>query len=100
MHASPRGTASASFALDRSYTTFTTAVSLNDSAPESRSPLVFAVYGDDRLLWQSKEVLTQAAAPQTCTVDVGGVSLLKLAVLTHGDERGGHGVWMEPQVRR
>lgn len=100
MHGSPHGTASVSFALDRQYTSFTTAVSLNDSAPVSRSPLTFAVYGDDRLLWESGPVQSEEDAPQKCTADVHGVNVLKLVVRTRGDERGTHGVWMEPQVRR
>ena len=69
------------------------------SAPTSPLPLLFAVYGDDRLLWKSKEVQTQADR-QSCSVDVTGVKVLKLAVHSEGDERGAHGAWVEPRLLR
>lgn len=99
MHASPRGLTYVSYRLDQPFARFVADVSLNDSAPDSPLPLAFAVYGDDRLLWKSKEVQSQADR-QNCSVDVTGVKVLKLAVHTEGDERGAHGAWIEPRLLR
>jgi hypothetical protein len=99
MHASPRGLTCVSYKLDQPFAKFVADVSLNDTCPESPLPLVFAVYGDDRLLWKSKEVQTQGDR-QSCSVDVSGVKMLKLAVHTDGDERGAHGAWIEPRLLR
>jgi serine/threonine protein kinase len=87
------------FHLGKQYRTFHAQVSLNDGPPESETPLTFLVHGDGRLLWQSREVRSQAQT-QTCSVSVQGVDVLTLEVVCPGDPRGGHAVWIEPYVLR
>jgi serine/threonine protein kinase len=96
LHEEPQR-ASVSFRLGKRYSTFSTTVSLNDGPPEC-TPLTFAVYGDGRLLWESRPVSSQADT-QACTgLSVQGVEKLTLEVRCQGDERGTHAVWLEPQL--
>jgi hypothetical protein len=74
-------------------------VSLNDGPPGSASPVTFAVYGDGRLLWESKPFSSQRDA-QPCEVSVQGVDRLKLEVRAAGDAHGAHAVWVEPYLER
>ncbi len=100
MHASPHGLASLSYSLGKQYSTFATEVSLNDTSPRSPTPLTFAVYGDDQLLWKSRPVSFQNDR-QTCSVPVKGVDVLKLTVTSPDSEvKGAHGVWLDPYVSR
>jgi hypothetical protein len=99
MHASPRGRASVSYALNKKYSIFDASVCLNDSSPRSSTPLTFSVYGDERLLWQSEAVLEQSDL-QPCRVSIKDVATLKLTVTSAGDVHGAHGVWLEPYVSR
>src|SRR5262249_47221789 len=99
MHPPPpqEGSASLTYRLGGNFRTFHAEVSLNDGPPRSEVPMTFAVYGDDRLLWKSRPVWTQADA-QTCTIPVQGVDRLKIEVKCTGEPRGAHGVWIEPSL--
>jgi serine/threonine protein kinase len=101
MHPPPawEGPASVSYRLGRKFNTFHADVSLNDGVPESVSPCTFTVHGDGRVLWQSRPVSTQADT-QTCTVSVQGVDELTIEVISAGDPRGAHAVWVEPYAAR
>ena len=92
------GVCSVSYRIDKQHRRFEADVSLNDGPPEC-IPLSFTVFGDGKLLWQSKPVTSQADR-QTCSVSVEGVSVLKLQMTGIGDERGTHGVWIEPQLTK
>lgn len=101
-HAAPPfdAPASLSYQLDKKFQSFTTKVSLADSSRGAEAPLVFTVYGDDKLLWQSKYVLTQTDT-QEITLDVKDVTVLKLEVTVQGEDVGGaHGAWIEPHLVR
>jgi serine/threonine protein kinase len=101
MHPPPprEGSASLTYRLAGNFRTFRAEVSLNDGPPRSEVPMTFAVYGDGRLLWQSRPVVTQADS-QTCTVAVQGVERLKIEVSCSGEPFGAHGVWIEPSLAR
>jgi serine/threonine protein kinase len=102
MHPPPPqdGSVSVSYRLDKAYRVFNAEVSLNDTAPpEAESPLRFRVYGDGKVLWQSKPVSKQSDA-QACQVSVKDVNVLKLEVTCAGSPRGAHGVWLEPHLER
>jgi hypothetical protein len=57
------------------------------------------VYGDDKLLWKS-DPLTSQAEGQKCNRSVEGVKELKLTVTTAGDPGGAFAVWVEPYLEK
>ncbi len=101
MHPPPahEGSASLTYRLGGEFKTFHAEVTLNDGPPRSESPVTFAVYGDDRLLWQSRSVSTQGDG-QTCAVAVQGVDRLKVEVRCAGEPRAAHAVWVDPYLAR
>jgi len=88
---------SRTYNLDKKFAGFHARVGLNESSQHSESPVIFQVFGDGKLLWQSNEVLDNRNA-QDCHVDIKGVGLLKLQTNTNGEPRGAHAVWFEPFV--
>src|SRR5262249_44271731 len=82
---------SITFDLAKRYRTFSTRVSVNDSAPVAPSPMTFSVYGDGKLLWQSKPIIDQTQT-QECQIPVVNVSALKIEVVASADVRRAHGV--------
>lgn len=92
------GTVSIRFRLQKRFARFQTEVALNDGPPKC-IPLTFAVYGDDRLLWESKPVCEQADL-QACRVPVAAVDVLKIQVSGEGEGRGTHAVWIEPHLMK
>jgi hypothetical protein len=99
MHLPPPngGTVRVSYQLGKRFSTFNTAVSLNDGPPRC-IPLTFAVYGDGRRLWESKPVASQPDGQSCLKLSVWGVDRLTLEVRGQGDERGTHAVWIEPYL--
>lgn len=99
MHGNPPDNApvSITYALDKKFNTFYTVVSLNDG-PRDCPPMTFSVYGDGKLLWQSKPVSSQSDW-QEKTLSVQGVSRLKIEV-AFKDIMGAHAAWVEPYVAR
>ena len=86
-----------SYRLDKKYRTFSASVSLNDGPPNC-IPLIFAVYGDGKLLWRSTPVTSQQDTQSCKNLSVQGVDKLTLQVSGFGDARGTHAVWIEPSV--
>ena len=91
------GTTSSSYRIARKYDTFRTDVTLNDGPPRSETPITFSVYGDDKLLWKSKPVSTQADR-QSCSVSIKDVEKLTIRVDCPGEPHGAHAVWVDPMV--
>ncbi len=87
------------YRVNQQFAMFAAEVSLNDGPPESFTALVFAVYGDGRLLWKSEPVRSQANR-QTCRVAIEGVEVLRLEVTCPGSSRGAHAIWIEPHVKK
>jgi serine/threonine protein kinase len=97
MHPPPddEGSANLTYHLAKEFESFHAEVSQNDGPPHSQSPYTFAVYGDGKLLWQSRPVSRQADQ-QNCAVSVRGVDNLRIEVRCTGEPRGAHAVWIEP----
>ena len=61
------------------------------------TPLVFQVYGDGKLLWESPP----QAEPDVgldCNIDVRGVQQLRLEVFCNGSYNYAYAVWIDPKV--
>jgi serine/threonine protein kinase len=101
MHPAPpgQGPASVTYRLDKQYSTFRSEASLNDGVPPAANPCVFKVFGDGRLLWESRPVRSQADT-QACAVSVRGVNELRLAVTCAGEPFGAHTIWVDPAVSK
>jgi hypothetical protein len=97
MHPPPddAGSASITYHLAKGFESFHAEVSQNDGPPSSESPYTFRVYGDLKILWESRPVSSRADQ-QTCTVSVRGVDNLRIEVRSSGEPRGAHAVWIEP----
>ena len=99
-HAQSEGAASVVYPLNKQAMFFRAAVGIFshlDPPPQPASPLVFKVFGDGKLLWQSNPV--QAAHErQMCRILVAGVTELKLQVDCSGHAARGYAVWIEPQL--
>lgn len=91
--------ATVSYRLDKQFKSLQGYVALNDTAKRSNRPLLFRIYGDDRLLWQSKSVQVPNR-PEAFAVPLTGVGVLRLEVEARGDSGYAHGVWIEPLLRR
>lgn len=87
-----------SYRLDGRFREFHTEVSLNDGPRRCDTPLTMSVYGDGKLIWQSKPILSQRDT-QMAHGAVEGVSVLTLELICPGEPRGAHAVWIEPHVR-
>ena len=64
---------------------------------DPRTPLVFEIQGDGRLLWESRP-MGQKGDHQACTVSVQGVDELTLLIDCPGPENWGLGAWIEPRL--
>lgn len=91
--------AKVTYDLGTGYKTLTATVSINDTAPNSESPMTFTVYADGEKLWTSNPVQTAADA-QTLSVSVAGVKQLTVEVSVDGHHGGAHGVWVEPTLTK
>jgi serine/threonine protein kinase len=89
--------ASLSYSLGKDYQTFLAEVSLGDESRGCDPPCKFSVYGDGKLLWQSRPVASQTDAQQ-CQVSVQGVDILRIEVVCPGPPGGAHAIWIEPRV--
>jgi hypothetical protein len=95
----------ARYRLDGKYTSFHSAVAVNDSvrvAPYPgngmvETPLTFSVVGDGRVLWRSRP-LQRPGESEPCIADVTGVLQLEVRV-THGGGGAAHAVWVDPYVQ-
>jgi hypothetical protein len=92
----------ARYQLDGKYTSFHSAVAVNDSVRVASTgmagaPLTFSVVCDGRELWKSRP-LQRPGDSEPCTVDVTGVRLLEVRV-THGGGGAAHAVWVDPYVQ-
>jgi hypothetical protein len=87
------------YSLRKQFDVFQADVSLNDGPNRSFHPLTFSVYGDGKLLWRSRQVLSRDDT-QNCNVSVKNVDVLKIEVECAGDPRGAHAVWIEPRVSK
>lgn len=90
------------YSLGKKYHRFHCSVALDDwGADENRSPIIFQVLGDGKLLWKSIP-LTESHWQQPCLLDITGIDLLTIEVrYLSTTPRGGdraRGVWDDPYV--
>lgn len=85
------------FDINRAFTRFTTDFGI-DTESGSRATAVFEVYGDNRLLFQSK-TMGRFDMPQHTEVDVRGIKLLTLVTTDSGDgNTDDHTDWLNPKL--
>jgi hypothetical protein len=66
-------------------------------ADRAKTPLVFVVYGDGKILWKSPPIQNPKTSAQ-CKVNVRGVARLMLEVRCPGPKNGAFAVWFNPRV--
>jgi len=87
------------FALDGSYRTFSALIGIDDSVAAAGS-VIFRVYGDGKLLYESP-VLRGSADPVPIKVDLQGALLLRLSVdPADGGDLGDHADWADARLFR
>jgi hypothetical protein len=90
------GAAHVSYQLDGRFADFkATAVVANRTV----TPLTFAVFGDGKLLWQSR-ALKSLDDSEECAISIREVKTLKLQVDCPGSNGGAVPVWIDPVVER
>ncbi|KAG1709280.1 hypothetical protein DVH05_019923 [Phytophthora capsici] len=99
-HPPSHGDAYVMYDLSESYRLISGAVAINDDTGseifQSRgSSLVFKIFGDDKLLWQSKQ-LTESHLLEQFEVDVKDVRMLEIKVSCSGSNHCAHAVWVDP----
>jgi len=97
MHPPNQGYAAAKYQLDGKALQFKSAMALNDSASPLVSTVIFEVLGDGKSLWKSAAIGKKGQV-QECVVDVSGVQVLELRVISTGAYMGLHAVWLEPRL--
>ncbi|WP_439624682.1 protein kinase domain-containing protein [Gemmata sp.] len=99
MHPPSDGAARARYNIGGHFRTLTGAVAINDTgAGKTQTPVVFAVKGDGRLLWESAP--TTKNQQQPFAVDLNGIHRLELEVRCPGGSRDAHAVWCDPKLHR
>jgi len=82
------------------YRFFRTAVALHDAVGDRvKTPLVFEVWGDHNLLWQSNPIRSSFDI-QECRVKIKGVKRLELRVNCPGTTEFAWAVWGDPRLSR
>ena len=89
---------SATIALDGQYSRFDSTIGV-DSSGSTASSVIFELYGDNSLLYQSP-VMAYGAAPVPIDVNVAGVQQLKLVMVPApgSTARNDHGVWGDARL--
>ncbi|VTT98971.1 serine threonine protein kinase : Serine/threonine protein kinase OS=Planctomyces brasiliensis (strain ATCC 49424 / DSM 5305 / JCM 21570 / NBRC 103401 / IFAM 1448) GN=Plabr_2195 PE=3 SV=1: Pkinase: NPCBM [Gemmataceae bacterium] len=99
MHPPADGTAHARYAIGGHFKTLTGAVAINDTgAGKIQTPVVFAVKGDGRVLWESQP--TTKNQQQPFAIDLSGIHRLELEVRCPGPSKDAHAVWCDPKLHR
>jgi|GEM_PF-1738438 len=94
--------ASVEYQLDKHYRVFRGTAAMNDTSGQGpERPVVFQVFGDGKLLWESAG-LRECGDLQECLADVSGVDRLRITAI-YDPNRTGHGhqahaAWLEPYV--
>jgi NPCBM/NEW2 domain len=89
--------AAVKYRLDKKARTFKSVGAINDTAMIPNSPLVFEVWGDGKLLWQSERV-TGKEQYRECRINVEDVEVLELRTVCLGFNGELHAVWLQPDV--
>jgi hypothetical protein len=97
MHPPPNGVpACVKYRLRKQGKALRTSVGICDGGKPA-SPVFFQVFGDGKLLWESKPEPSHGAT-QSCDVIIENVDLLELRVHCPGNNHGAHAAWFEPHI--
>ena len=61
--------------------------------------IVFRIFGDEKLLWQSGSVRGSTKSPVSAAVSVEGIKILRLETDPHGPDSYDHADWLSPIVK-
>ena len=87
------------YRLGRAYRTFNAAAAIWDEDANAATGLIFRVYGDGKLLGQSRPIRRTGDA-QRIQVTITGVDELRLDIFCPGSNGSAHALWAEPHVLR
>ncbi len=101
MHPPAGGESHVAYQLNKQFQRFSGTAALNDSVSPYmvQSAVIFQVMGDQKMLWQSKEV-TKQHLTEEFSISVSGVMLLELKVFCPAGNFAAHAVWVEPQLTK
>jgi serine/threonine protein kinase len=88
-----------SYDLGGQYRRFHAAAALHDIGDLPVRPVMFRVWGDNRILWEADPPIGQPGEVRPCDISVEGVNILYLEV-HRGQPRGVHPVWLEPYLEK
>ena len=91
---SSNGSWRVSYRIDRRFTAFKALATL-EATPHHPVALTFKVFGDNKLLWQSKP-LTNGGASEQCNIQFKKVRILELQVECPGSNSNAHTAWVDP----
>ncbi|KAI9916240.1 hypothetical protein PsorP6_016910 [Peronosclerospora sorghi] len=99
-HPPSNGSSYVMYDLSEAYETVSGAVAINDDSPneilQNRGvSVVFQIYGDEKLLWQSKAMSTTYLIEQF-EVNVRNMRMLELRVVCQGCNYCAHAIWVNP----
>ncbi|MCH8045262.1 MAG: NPCBM/NEW2 domain-containing protein [Planctomycetes bacterium] len=100
LHPRTKSSAHIIYDLGGKYSSLLTGVGIIEGAGvDSSSPLTFKVYGDGKILWQSRP-LQKRNDGQDCKISIRGVRQLKLEVNCPGILNGAHAAWINPVISK
>jgi hypothetical protein len=97
LYRGPGGYGAVEFRLNGEYCGFRTTVAINDSFEDSKTITTFRVYGDNKLLWESKPI-RQKGETDDCRIDVTGVKVLQIRNDGAALLREVHGLLVDPSL--
>lgn len=96
IHPPSKGSSRVTYVVPDTCAQFDVTVGINDTGGRQASPVVFKVFGDERLIWESKPLLG-AGKSEVCSVPIEqGTTKLVLVVQCQGAQRSAHAVWCDP----
>lgn len=99
MHPKFNDYVSVKYRLDGKYERFRSGVAINDTGFMVVNPMVFEIWGDGKMLWQSEPFKDRYEAREV-SIDVKEVEVIELRAVSKGSNYCHHAVWLEAQVRR
>jgi len=91
-----KGFSTVSYKVPKGLTQFKARAAMNDSAGGQSTPLVFTIYGGNRVLWQSHP-LRGPGAGEDCVCDLKDAKTVTLRVHCPGSFVSAHAVWVDPR---
>lgn len=100
LHPKSKSAANVVYNLEGKFNSLVTGVGMLEGAKnDAESPLTFKVYGDGKLLWQSRPIQKKNDG-QDCRISIRRVRQLKLEVNCPGSDGGAHAAWINPVISK